>query len=187
MKDSEIIACITGGNTARAFEAIYKNFPSIRKMVIASGGSPEDAKDVFQDSIIVFYNLCRRKDFVLTASVSTLIYSISKKIWYKKIRDHHSRVCNLISVEVEDNTPWEYEEEEELDKIKVAENILQQLGEPCRSILVKFYYEKLSMQEIASLLGYSNENTAKAQKYKCMERGKKILKEKWMAIKKMIL
>ncbi len=44
------------------------------------------------------------------------------------------------------------------------------LGEPCRSLLIGFYYEKLSMEELANKLNYKNENVAKQQKLRCKDR-----------------
>ena len=40
--------------------------------------------------------------------------------------------------------------------------------EPCASIIRLFYYEELSMDEIAEEIGYKNATTAKAKKSQCM-------------------
>lgn len=40
--------------------------------------------------------------------------------------------------------------------------------EPCGSIIRLFYYEELSMDEIAEEIGYKNATTAKAKKSQCM-------------------
>lgn len=177
MKDQEIIALIKEGKTVKAFEVVYKNFPLIRRMIVAQGGTMDDAKDIFQDSLLVFYRMSLKEDFCLTSSVSTLIYSINKRMWLKKFRDVKSREREL-SNESELTDGFNSFEEEAVgdhEKIKLAEKMLYDLGDPCRSLLEKFYYEKQSMKEIAETMGYSNEKTAKAQKYKCIERARKLL------------
>ncbi|MBX9852607.1 MAG: sigma-70 family RNA polymerase sigma factor [Cytophagaceae bacterium] len=188
MKDEEIILLIRTGKATKAFEVIYKNFPMMKKMIISSGGTSEDAKDIFQESIMIFYRMTGKPDFTLNASISTLLYSICRKLWLKKVRDQVSRESKL-SEETHSELKEESVDEEwieDSEKIKMAENVLLQLGEPCRTLLEKFYYEKFSMKEISQSMGYSNEKTAKAQKYKCIERAKKILQEKIVFLKSML-
>jgi RNA polymerase sigma factor (sigma-70 family) len=188
MKDQEIISLILKGQTSKAFEVIYRNFPMIKKMIITAGGNSDEAKDIFQDSVIVLYRMVCRPDFTLNSSISTLLYSISKKLWLKNIRDVKSRVISL--GDESDNKLSEEDSEEEwmedAEKNKLAEKVLTELGEPCRSLLEKFYYENASMKEIAQAMGYSNERTAKAQKYKCIERSKKLLQEKIGLLKSLL-
>ncbi|HKZ67104.1 MAG TPA: hypothetical protein VJ111_12135, partial [Chitinophagaceae bacterium] len=51
---------------------------------------------------------------------------------------------------------------------------INNLGEPCKSLLEAFYLQKKNMQEIAINFGYTNAENAKTQKYKCLMRLKKI-------------
>ena len=59
----------------------------------------------------------------------------------------------------------------QFDKMKVA---LESLGEPCKTIIEDFYIHNHSMQEICEKFGYTNTDNAKTQKYKCLQRLKKI-------------
>lgn len=63
------------------------------------------------------------------------------------------------------------EEEKRFEKLGSA---IDMLGEPCRSLLKDFYYQDLSMTEIAEKFGYTNADNAKTQKYKCLQRLKKL-------------
>lgn len=47
-------------------------------------------------------------------------------------------------------------------------NELTHTPEPCASIIKLFYYENMSMEEIAEEIGYRNAQTAKAKKSQCM-------------------
>ena len=38
-----------------------------------------------------------------------------------------------------------------------------------------FYYQKRSMKTIASELGFKSETSAKTQKYKCLEKARKLI------------
>jgi DNA-directed RNA polymerase specialized sigma24 family protein len=54
------------------------------------------------------------------------------------------------------------------------ESALQLLGEPCKTIMEDFYIKNRSMQEICERFGYTNADNAKTQKYKCLQRLKKL-------------
>ena len=49
------------------------------------------------------------------------------------------------------------------------EKVIASLSKKCQDIFERLYYKNQSMQEIADGLGFSSENSAKTQKYKCME------------------
>jgi RNA polymerase sigma factor (sigma-70 family) len=181
MGDLEIIELIRKGNQTRAFEKVYGSFPVVRKMIVSSGGTLDDAKDIFQDSIIVFYRMALKPDFILTSAIATFLYSVSRKLWLKRIRDYGSKRLALNNEDIVADDPEALTEESE--KIRIAEKVVEELGEPCRSLLQLFYFERSSMKEIADQLGYANEKTAKAQKYKCIERGKKMVAEKMILLK----
>jgi hypothetical protein len=51
---------------------------------------------------------------------------------------------------------------------------IEQLGEPCRTLLEDFYMGNLTMEQISEKFGYTNADNAKNQKYKCLQRLKKI-------------
>ena len=54
------------------------------------------------------------------------------------------------------------------------QSALGMLGEPCRTIIEDFYIKNRSMQEICESFGYTNADNAKTQKYKCLQRLKKL-------------
>jgi len=56
------------------------------------------------------------------------------------------------------------------DKIKSVTQAIDSLGDSCRRILDCYYFEQLSMAEIAYQLGYKNKDTVKNLKYKCLKR-----------------
>jgi DNA-directed RNA polymerase specialized sigma24 family protein len=62
-------------------------------------------------------------------------------------------------------------------RIRLAEKVLNELGERCRELLLFFYTGGMKLKDIAVKMGYNSENTAKNQKYKCLEAAKNRLKE----------
>ena len=63
------------------------------------------------------------------------------------------------------------------EQLKVAAASLEQLGDPCAQVLKHFYFDKLSMEQIADRLYYKNKETAKNLKHKCLKRLRKIFLE----------
>lgn len=159
----------------KAIEAIYReNYNTVQALVINNNGSAEDAKDVFQEAMIVLYEKVRTGNFELNCQIKTFVYSVSRRIWLKRLLQQ-SRVSlsdgNETLVQVDD----EMEEHERRNtEFNLMERALSGLGEPCKSLLEAFYMQKRSMQEIALGFGYTNAENAKNQKYKCLMRLKKL-------------
>lgn len=78
---------------------------------------------------------------------------------------HHNKPINTDYMLQNDFSAFELEERAR----KVRETV-NRMGLPCAPLLLKFYWDKLSWEEIAQELNYSNANSAKTQKNKCMNK-----------------
>ncbi|RZL13780.1 MAG: sigma-70 family RNA polymerase sigma factor, partial [Pedobacter sp.] len=72
---------------------------------------------------------------------------------------------------VDEDVEQQQQTDLDFEKMKDA---LEKLGEPCRTIIQDFYLNNLSMQDICEKFGYTNTDNAKTQKYKCLQRLKKL-------------
>ena len=61
-----------------------------------------------------------------------------------------------------------YDENKE-KKLLAIEKILNTISARCKQIFELFYFKKESMKSIAEKMGFSSVNSAKTQKYKCLE------------------
>ncbi|GAL83213.1 ECF subfamily RNA polymerase sigma-24 subunit [Sporocytophaga myxococcoides] len=178
MSDELIIELIKTNKEDKAFRALYKHFPMIRKMILSNGGKLEDAEDVFQESLIILYKKVRYTEFKLTSKLSTYLYSVCRFLWkdilVKNGRRDFSEIIDLN--ESSEESIWTELTEPESD-LKISEKIINELGNRCKELLILFYIEAMKLKDIASRMGYSSESTAKNQKYKCLESAKKRLKE----------
>jgi len=57
-------------------------------------------------------------------------------------------------------------------------SLVAALGKTCRTILLLFYYENLSMREILEATEYENEQMVRNKKYKCLKQLEQMLNEK---------
>jgi RNA polymerase sigma factor (sigma-70 family) len=174
---NEEIAQLKLGNEF-LYRKIYKeNFPLVLKLVLSNHGDEEDARDIYQETFIVFYEKIKETDFQLTCAISTYLYSVARNLWYKRLRKlQYDGVLKLKETmdaeDVEEDVEAHVAKESFFGSI---EKSLEQLGDPCSSILKDFFYNKLSMDEIALKFGYTNSDNAKNQKYKCFNRFKKLV------------
>lgn len=183
MKDEQILEWVRTGRQQKAFTKLYKHFTAIRKMIREKGGNKEDAEDIFQETLIIFSRKCEDPSFVLTASVSTYLYSVAKFLWSDE-RKRRARVGGLSETgpDIRQGDEWEHGTElrdviEQEQKFKKAETVLSKIGEKCLQLLKLFYLENRSMKEIASKMEMNSEKIAKNQKYKCLERAKETYRQ----------
>ncbi len=163
-------------NDRIATEQIYReNFPSIQAFILKNNGFADDAKDIFQEAMIILYQKAKLDSFVLTCQVKTYLYSVCRRLWLKKLQreNRYNHVTDLLkeTVTVEDEIEAHEKQNAEMT---LMEKALSRLGEPCKGILEAFYIQKKTMPEIAEAFKYTNADNAKTQKYKCLNRLKKI-------------
>ncbi len=156
-------------------EIIYlENFPVILRMILQHRGSEDDARDVFQDAMIVLFEKVQRGDFTLYSQLKTFLYAVCRHLWLKKLQGPRSLELHETLEEqaaVEDALEEKVKKDEQF---RVMEKSMKNMGEPCRTILEDYYLRKRSMQDIAEKFGYTNAENAKNQKYKCLMRLKKM-------------
>ena len=165
-----------GNNDKTAIEAVYKeNYGLIQQFVINNNGNEDDARDIFQEAMMVLYEKARLPEFELTCQIRTYLYSVCRRLWLKKLQ-HSRRIETRVEnfdriVQVEDDI-------EEHDKLNLQyltmRTAMGKIGEPCKSLIEAFYVHKKNMLEIAGFFGYTNADNAKNQKYKCLVRLKKL-------------
>lgn len=167
-------------NNQMAIIYIYKKFfPSILNFIKTHGGDDYDAKDIFQEAVLSLYYSLQDTKFKLDCKVKTYLFSISKNLWLNELKKKNKIINDLNIVEDKEYENIDLNEpSEEFFKYKKLFITLEKLGNPCKKILELFYVEKLSMNQIAEIMGYTNAENAKNQKYKCLLRLKKLFFQK---------
>lgn len=175
-EDNLIIRKILNGDESILEKLYLDYYPVILNFIIKNSGNEEEAKDIFQESILVFYNQVKEKKLFLTCSISTYIYSIARHLWLNELKSKNRNQLNIEEMEtyiiIDDDEKNQIKKKE--DDLKLMNISLEELGEPCKSILYDFYIAKLKMEKIAQKMQYTNAANAKNQKYKCLQRLKKI-------------
>lgn len=163
-------------NDRESVEALYRqHYRMVQALIINNQGTTDDARDIFQEALVVLYEKARSGSFELNCQIKTYLYSVARRLWLKRLQ-HLQKFVPDMSL-VEETVPVEDElevQEQRNTEYQMMEKAMMHLGEPCRSLLEAFYLHKKSMTEIAGSFGYTNADNAKNQKYKCLMRLKKI-------------
>jgi RNA polymerase sigma factor (sigma-70 family) len=140
--------------------------------------SSDDGKDIYQLSILIFYdNVKSGKLEHLVSSIKTYLFAIGKNLAKENMRK--ARRTTPINQEkwLKEYLIDEPENPIEEDVFGTAKKALDKLGQPCQKLIELFYYDKKSMDQISVMLNYKNPETAKNQKCKCMARLRKLFEQ----------
>lgn len=172
MKDSEVLERIARGDE-KALDFLYKKYyRMMTHMVTSHGGSEHEAKDVFQDALIVFWQKAASGNLVLTSKISTYLYSICQNLWRKEFERKSKLVHEAKDSEV-------YTGEDSKERVQIIRKCVAELGTTCRKVLTYYYFDGLSMELIAEKLGFANTDTAKTKKYKCKKKLDELVRSKY--------
>ncbi|HEY8388556.1 MAG TPA: sigma-70 family RNA polymerase sigma factor [Parasegetibacter sp.] len=163
-------------NDEKAVKSIYKQYYNmVQTMILNNSGSADDARDVFQETIMVLYEKVKTGRFELNSLLKTYLYSVARRIWLKKLQlaSKQNNSIEFTDEPLESDDELEMHRRKEMDFMRM-ELAMKNLGEPCRRLLEAYYVHQQNMVEIARNFGYTNADNAKNQKYKCLMRLKKI-------------
>ncbi|MBK8702861.1 MAG: sigma-70 family RNA polymerase sigma factor [Saprospiraceae bacterium] len=172
--DELLLEGLRSGDAA-AVERIYRlYFSMVAHYVLSHQGTMEDARDIFQDVLVVLHRYSQNPQFGLTSKLSTLIYSISRNQWQnqRKIAGRQQAIQDMLLQTDDAQAGWE--EETIFHNIQLG---ISELSPECRQMLDLFYFDQKSMGVIAEEMGYSAD-FVKVKKFRCLESLRKIVKAK---------
>ncbi len=171
LNDKEILKAIRTGDNESVLSNLYKDvLPHIKKYILSNSGSYEDAKDIFQDTVVIFYNQVKLNRFDEKKEIGAFMYSVARNLWINKAKRDYKLVN---TAEFDDS------EEEGMDvladmitaeKAKAIEDLMGRVGEECKKLLMYTIYDKISLKEIAVKMGYSSDQVAKTYSYRCRQK-----------------
>ena len=179
MTDRDIIQGIESGQT------------SIRQHIqpILSGVRDVTFDDVYQEAcIILMENIKAGKlDNESEMNLPGYLYVICKRVAlryaakkrpFRIVEKPTSKGEVVIKDEGEEQESKSAEcmEMEEEETMRFLDRVLDSIPPTCKSILKRFYWDKMSMKDIATLTGLKNEDTAKSTKKRCMDKFRSIAK-----------
>ena len=172
MEDKEIIRQLKLGNE-HYLKYLYAHLDMVQSWVLRNNGGAEEAKDLFQEAIMVFYKNLMQGKYEHRAKISTYLFEICRRNWMTFLNRKAGRQEPLGEVHRDNMKTEAFEVEINPKKRSLKhylDEALEQLGEPCKSLIQATVQLKRKMEEVAREFGYSDAHSARQQKLRCMKR-----------------
>ena len=126
----------------------------IRLMVSQMGGNADDARDIFQDGLIIMLEKLDNKEFALTCKFKTFLYCICEHLW-KAVLDKRKSATNYFNRRQEPEGDSDYTDQIDYQLYeKIFREVFETL-DPISKKILTLYWQEVSPQEIATKLSYS--------------------------------
>ena len=179
--DAQLIDALREDRTTdQAIKSLYRDYyEPLSWYVMNNNGSQQDAEDIFQEVLVAFIDLVRKNRFRGESTVKTFLYSMNRHFWLNELKKRNRTLARENRYEaMQDHEIWGLDEElAGRESGKMIMQLVDQLGETCRKILLLFYFEGCSMKQILEQLHYENEQVVRNKKYKCIRQLEKIINE----------
>lgn len=143
---------------------IYRDaFPAAALLIKRLGGTTEEAKDVFHDALLIYLERKATRTLNIQTSVKAYLLGITKILWLHSRNQYFTVMPEEVESFITEEQSTDEEEMRVLDYILLA-------GQKCMQMLKAFYYDGLSLPEIASHFGFNGIRSATVQKYKCLQK-----------------
>jgi RNA polymerase sigma factor (sigma-70 family) len=152
---------------------IYKQYYyNINYFIRKNQGSEDDASDIFQEAIIIIYRKIKENDLIFEkSSFKGYLFSVCRFLWLKQLEKRRVEKEKL-----NDSLPYQedlYDDNlnelaEKNERYGLYQKHFGTLSTDCQKLL-QLFFEKVSLKEIAKVMGYKSEKYAKKRKFKCKE------------------
>lgn len=171
--DAELIAAIGAGRDLNnAIRYLYRQYSqATSSFIMQHGGSEQDADDIFQETVVAFIEVVQKGKYRMEASIKTFLNSIARNYWFNEIkkRDRSGLRDRQFQMSLDKDEADVSHYIAEMERKRQLRDLVDQLGDSCRKVLLLFYYENLSIKEMVDHLPYENEQVVRNKKYKCLQ------------------
>lgn len=153
------------------------NFIQVKKFVLHNKGSIEEAKDIYQEAYLSVWRNIKMDRFnpKHDGALEAYLFRIARNKWLDHLRSLHFKKTTKLESKHDTEELSEELDELSLERIRIMKDCFRQLDPSCHKVLSLFYYKKTSLKLIAEEMKWT-EATAKNNKFRCMEKLRKMMK-----------
>ncbi len=171
-------------NDPAAWDTVYqRGWQYVKPFMYQNRIEPEAGLELYQEVAIAFYEKkVIDPAFTLTCAIETFLYAMFRHKWLESLRS--SKRAGLVK-DIDDpalmremaalnETHPDFDEPlDPLPDEPAIRAAIEQLGDPCRTVLIQYYYHQTPMADIAAMTNLADANSAKVKRFRCMEQLKK--------------
>ena len=154
----------------------HSQYKHVKQTIVKLGGSANDVPDIFQDAIIIWYENVKNGRFELQSTITAYLKRVAANLWINQ-KKRANRLHSVETIDEVNTGAFEMNQISSLewDSGEVINTILEELSPLCREVLIYAIYKKMSMKEIAEVLGFKNEQNVRNKKNKCLGYLRKVI------------
>lgn len=156
-------------NDAIILEHFYKeNFLQVRHLILTNSGNEDDAKDVFQEAMVILYRKLKTNNIVFTSSLGTFVYAIARLVWLKELQRKSNQQVSFTDT-LDDFMEYDMALPDIIqrnDRLKLYREKFELLSEDCKTIL-RMFLNNIPIREITLAMDYSSDQHTKNRRYRC--------------------
>jgi RNA polymerase sigma factor (sigma-70 family) len=142
-RETEVLRGFLSGDSRVLSEIYSKHFPEVKSYIVKNSGTETDAKDIFQDALVITYQKLKSGSLSLECSLATYIFAVSRNLWMNSLRKRKKTIVidkrSEISENLEKSILLEIELEE---RTSLYHKYFLKLGNSCQELLNYFFQGK---------------------------------------------
>ena len=165
--NSDLITGIRNHDSSILEHVYTTHYPIIEGYITHNQGSREQARDIFQDAMIIVYKRIKSNELELTCKFGTYLYAICKNMWMQERKKYLQRTQKLREQPLEVNDPGPADDPLLQNHLTDLFNKhFDALSKDCQKIL-SMYFNNFSVEDIRAAMNYKDLHHTADRKYRC--------------------
>ena len=161
-EDERIIDAIKQDRDNEALSILYsRTLKKVIHFVKKNSGTQNEAEDVFQDAVVVFFDAVKENKLKPDTSVDGYIFTVARNVWFRKL----NRDKKIIT------TDFDYESMNQ-PEVSFFDGLIEEEKATAFASVFNTLQERCKLADdqetfIKEKMGYKNADVAKANHYRC--------------------
>ena len=165
--NSELITGIRNHDSSILRYVYEYHYPLIEGYITNNQGSSEQARDIFQDAMIIIYKRIRANELELSCKFGTYLYAVCKNIWMQERKKYLKRAEKLRHQPLEVHDPGPADDPLLQSHLtELFNKHFETLSRDCQKIL-SMYFNNFSLEDIRAAMNYKDLHHTADRKYRC--------------------
>lgn len=177
--DQKYIEALLHNDVVLIKEIYQKWGPEVRNFVVKNNGKPEDAKDIFQETIAAVLLKVRKEKFTLTVPLGGYLYFIYRAKWLNKLSKKKKEPVTIEDLSRYTNETYTNQVSEETKLLELRLNVFmacfEKLSTLCQKILNAKYEKGLKAIDVMEQLLLPSVGAVNKKMFDCRESLRKLI------------